>query len=65
MPNTPNERILKTEEIGNVIEGMNKKKAKGEDGITAEIHKNYNQNVSKNHNSIVQQLLKNGVIPVS
>ena len=38
-PNTPDDREFTREEIGRLIEGMNNKKAQGEDGITAEIYK--------------------------
>jgi hypothetical protein len=37
--NTPDDSAFAREEIRRVIEGMDNKKAPGEDGITAEIHK--------------------------
>ena len=36
--NTPDDREFTREENGSVIEGMNNKKAPGEDGLTAEIY---------------------------
>jgi len=38
MPNTPDEREFKTDEIVNKIEGMKDKKTPCEDGITEEIY---------------------------
>jgi len=48
-PNTRDDGEFTSEDIGRVIEGMNNKKAPGEDGITAKIYKHskYFQKVSQ------------------
>jgi len=60
-PNTPDEREFTRKEIRKVIEGMNKKKAPGEDGITAEIYKLTFNIFPKSITALYNGCLKNGV----
>jgi len=61
--NTPYDCEFTREEIRRVIEGMDNKKAPGEDGITAEIHKQTFKILSKSITTMYNGYLKNGVFP--
>jgi len=58
--NTPDDCEFTREEIRRVIEGMDNKKAPGEDGITAEIHKQTFKIFPKSITALYNGCLKNG-----
>jgi hypothetical protein len=62
-PNTQDDREFTREEIRKVIEGMNKKKALGEDGITAEIYKLTFNLFPEIITALYNSCLKNGIFP--
>jgi hypothetical protein len=62
-PNTPDDREITRKEIRKVIEGINNKKAPGEDGITAEIYKLTFNIFPKSIRALYNGCLKNGVFP--
>jgi hypothetical protein len=61
--NTPDDYEFTIEEIRGVIEGMKNKKAPGEDGLTAEIHKQTFQLFPKSITAMYNGCVKNGVFP--
>ena len=62
-PNTPDDGEFTSEDIGRVIEGMNNKKAPGEDGITEEIYKLTFKVFPKSITAMYNGCLKNGIFP--
>jgi len=61
--NTPDDCEFTREEIRGVIEGMNNKKAPGEDGITAEIHKQTFKILPKSITAMSNGCLKKRSLP--
>jgi hypothetical protein len=61
--NTPDDSEFTREGIRRVIEGMDNKKAPGEDGITAEIYKQTFKILPKSITAMYNGCLKNGVFP--
>jgi hypothetical protein len=61
--NTPDDSEFTREGIRRVIEGMDTKKALGEDGITAEIYKQTFKILPKSITAMYNGCLKNGVFP--
>jgi len=61
--NTPDDSEFTIEEIRRVIEGMDNKKAPGEDGITAEIFKQTFKILPKSITAMYNGCLKNGIFP--
>jgi len=62
-PNTPDDCEFTIDEIRRVIEGMDNKKAPGEDGITAEIFKQTFKILPKSITAMYNGCLKNGIFP--
>jgi hypothetical protein len=62
-PNTPDECEFKIEEIRGVIEGMDNKKASGEDGIISEIFKHTFKIFPASITAMYNSCLKNGIFP--
>ena len=62
-PNTPDDRKFTRENIRKLIEGMNNKKAPGENGITTEIYKLTFKIFPKSITALYNSCLKNGVFP--
>jgi hypothetical protein len=61
--NTPDDSEFTREEIRRVTEGMDNKKAPGEDGITAEIYKQTFKIFPKSITAMYNGCLKTGVFP--
>ena len=62
-PNTPDDCEFTIDEIRRVIEGLDNKKAPGEDGITAEIFKQTFKILPKSITAMYNGCLKNGIFP--
>ena len=63
LPNTPDDRDFTIDEIRNVIEGMDDRKAPGEDGITGEIYKHTFNIFPKSITAMYNGCLRQGVFP--
>jgi len=62
-PNVQDDREFTIEEIRNIIEGMDGRKAPGEDGITGEIHKHTFNIFPKSITAMYNGCLRQGVFP--
>jgi len=62
-PNTQDDREFTIEEIRNIIEGMDGRKAPGEDGITGEIYKHTFNIFPKSITAMYNGCLRQGVFP--
>ena len=62
-PNTQDDRDFTIDEIRNIIEGMDGRKAPGEDGITGEIYKHTFNIFPKSITTMYNECLRQGVFP--
>jgi hypothetical protein len=62
-PNTLDDRDFTIDEIRNIIEGMDGRKAPGEDGITGEIYKHTFNIFPKSITAMYNECLRQGVFP--